>query len=240
MRLILWWAARPKEVVVKKILGILIVLLSLAAVIGCASSPKTAPEKPGVNPPAPTVKAYPPQILEHKGTAFGRDYPKWMDAALDGPKAVEKLPDYANKYIVVVQEDGQDLTGVQLAASKIDAQTTISALISTRVKDTFAGAQVGDKDKIETYMERAVKSVSEATFTGFAMESEWWAKLQTFTPDGKPDKQVYRDIQIWGIDKDVLKKQIDKQLQGVAATEPKTEQKQRAMDLVQQSFFDGF
>ena len=221
----------------KKILGILVVLLTLVAVIGCASKPATPT---GVKPPAPTVKAYPPQILEHKGTAFGRDYPKWMDAALDGPRAVEKLADYANKYVVVVQEDGQDLSGVQLAASKINAQTTISALISTRVKDTFAGAQVGDKDKIETYMERAVKSVSEASFTGFAMESDWWAKLQTFTADGKPDKQVYRVIQLWAIDKDVLKKQIEKQLNGVAASEPKTEQKQRAMDLVQQSFFDGF
>jgi hypothetical protein len=224
---------------VKKILGILIVLLAAAAVLGCGASTPATPNS-GVNPPALTVKAYPPQILEHKGTAFGRDYPKWMDAALDGPKAVEKLADYANKYIVVVQEDGQDLTGVQLAASKINAQTTISSLISTRVKDTFAGAQVGDKDKIETYMERAIKSVSEATFTGFAQESEWWAKLQTFTADGKPDKQVYRDIQIWGIDKDLLKKQIENQLKGAAGAEPKTEAKQKAMDLVQQSFFDGF
>ncbi len=221
----------------KKILGVLVVLLTLAVVIGCASKPATPS---GVTPPAPTVKAYPPQIIEHKGTAFGRDYPKWMDAALDGPKAVEKLPDFANKYIVVVQQDGADLSGAQLAASKLDAQTTISALISTRVKDTFAGAQVGDKDKIETYMERAVKSVSEATFSGFAMESDWWAKLQTFTSDGKPDKQVYRVIQVWGIDKDTLKKQVEKQLAGAAAAEPKTEAKQKAMDLVQQSFFDGF
>ena len=86
-------------------------------------------------------------------------------------------------------------------------------MISTRVKDTFAGAQVGDKDKIETYMERAVKSVSEATFTGFAMEGDWWVKLQTFTSDGKPDKQVYRVIQLWTIDKDVLKQQLTKQLE---------------------------
>jgi hypothetical protein len=223
---------------VKKILGILIVLLSLAAVIGCGSTPKS---KPGtVTPPPPTVKAYPPQIIEHKGTAFGRDYPKWMDAALDGPKQVEKLPDFANKYIVVVQEDGADLTGAQLAASKLNAQTTIAALISTRVKDTFAGAQVGDKDKIETYMERAVKSVSEATFTGFTMESDWWAKLQTFTADGKADRQIYRVIQVWGIDKESLKTQIDKVLKGESDKEPKTPEKQRAMDLVQQSFFDGF
>jgi uncharacterized membrane-anchored protein len=220
---------------VKKILGFLIVLATLVAVVGCSSAPKS-----GVNPPAPTVKAYPPQIIEHKGTAFGRDYPKWMDAALDGPKAVEKLPDFKNKYIVVVQEDGADLTGAQLAASKLNAQTTIANLVSTRVKDTFAGAQVGDKDKIETYMERCVKSVSEATFTGFAMESDWWAKLQTFTSDGKASDQIYRVIQVWGIDKDVLQKQIDAVLKGEAANEPKTEQKQRAMDLVQQSFFDGF
>ena len=222
----------------KKILAILIAVVSIAAVVGCASEPK--PAKGGVNPPAPTVKAYPPQILEHKGTAFGRDYPKWMDAALDGPKAVEKLGDYANKFIVVVQEDGGDLTGVQLAASRLNAQTTIAQLVSTRVKDTFAGAQVGDKDKIETYMERCVKSASEAKFSGFGMESEWWAKLQTFTADGKADKQVYRVIQIWGIDKDTLKKQIEGILKGEAAAEPKTEEKQRAMDLVQQSFFEGF
>ncbi len=221
----------------KKILGILVVLLSLAVVIGCASKPAT---KAGVNPPAPTVKVYPPQIIEHQGTAFGKDYPKWMDAALEGPKAVEKLADFANQYIVVVQEDGADLDGVKLAASKLDAQTTISALISTRVKDTFAGAQVGDKDKIETYMERAVKSVSESTFSGFTDESDWWVKLQTFTSDGKADKQLYRVIQIWGIDKDSLKQQIAAILKGAAAAEPKTEDKQKAIDLVQQSFFDGF
>lgn len=222
----------------KKLLMALVVIAVVFTVFACVSEPKQ-PEK-GVTPPPVTVKVYPPQILEHKGTAFGRDYPKWMDAALDGPRAVEKLADYANKYIVVVQEDGQDLTGVQLAASRLNAQTTIAQLISTRVKDTFAGAQVGDKDKIETYMERVVKSISEATFSGFGMESEWWAKLQTFTSDGKPDKQVYRVIQIWGIDKEILKKQIDKILGAASAAEPKTPEKQRAMDLVTGSFYDGF
>jgi hypothetical protein len=222
---------------VKKSLIALVAVALAVALVGCASKP--APQ-PSLNPPAASVKAYPPQVLMHKGTSFGIDYPKWMLPALEGPKSVEKLPEFANKYIVVVEQDGQDLEGTRLAASRIDAQTTISALISTRVKDTFAGAQVGDKDKIETYMERCVKSVSEARFSGFAMESEWWAQLQTFTSEGKADKQVYRVIQVWGIDKDILKKQIDNILKGDAASEPKTEQKQRAMDLVQQSFFDGF
>jgi len=223
---------------VKKIIAALVVVaLVLAAFVGCASKPE--PAKP-FSPPAATVKAYPPQILMHKGTAFAINYPNWMEPALQGPKYVEKMADFANKYIVVVEQDGQDLTGTQLAAERLNAQTTISALISTRVKDTFAGAQVGDKDKIETYMERCVKSVSEATFSGFTKESDWWAQLQTFTPDGKPDKQIYRVIAIYGIDKDLLKKQIDNMLKEAAKEEPKTPEKQRAMDLVQQSFFDGF
>jgi hypothetical protein len=225
---------------VKKILGILVVLLALGLVLGCASKPATPADK-GINPPAPTIKVYPPQIIEHRGTAFGQPYPKWMEAALEGPKAVEKLPDYAGKYVVIVEAEGQDLDGANLAASRLEAQPTIAALISTRVKDTFAGAQVGDKDKIETYMERAVKSVSDATFTGFAMEGDWWARLQTFDTKGKPAQQVYRVIQLWTIDQAALKDQVDKILSGAAAAEPApTPEKQKAMDLVNQSFFDGF
>lgn len=221
----------------KKILGICVVLAALAAFVGCASAPK----QPGINPPAPTVKSYPPQILEHKGTSFGVDYPADIKAAINGAKAVQKLSEYANKYVVVVDVTGDDLEGTQLTASRLNAQPQLAQAISTRVSDKFVGAQVGDKNKLEGYMERAVKSVSEATFSGFTMESDWWVKQQTFTSDGKPDKQVYRIIQVWAIDKDLLQTQIKKQISSAAGAEPKTEDKQKAIDLVNKStFFDDF
>lgn len=224
----------------RKILSIFVALLVLGAVLGCASKPAT-PANNGINPPAPTVKVYPPQIIEHRGTDLGQPYPKWMEPALEGPKAVEKLPDYANKYVVIVEAEGQSLDGAKLVASRLEAQPAIAALISTRVKDTFAGAQVGDKDKIENYMERAVKSVSDATFSGFGMDDSWWVHLQTFDTKGKPSAQVYRVMQLWTIDKESLKDQMDKILSGAAAAEPApTPDKQKAMDLVNQSFFDGF
>lgn len=225
----------------KKSIIALALLTAVLTIYGCKSAPAPVEEKKPNSPSTPAlVKVYPPQILEHKGTAMGRDFPKWIDAALDGSKAVEKLPDYQGQYIVVVQQDGGDLAGTQLAASHLDAQSVIAQMISTRVSDTFAGAQVGDKDKIETYMERCVKSVASARFTGFAQEADWWSKLQTFTSDGKPDKQVYRVYQIWGIDKTLLQKQIDQILSDSAQAEEKTPEKQRAMDLVQQSFMNGF
>jgi hypothetical protein len=223
---------------VKKIFVILAALVVLFALVGCASEP-TAPA-PAAPAPEKQVKVYPPQILEHKGTAYGMAQPAWLEAALSGPKAVEKLPDYANQYIVIVEASGQDLRGAQLAAENLEARTVIAGIISTRVKDTFAGAEVGDKDKIETYMERCVKVAAEARYSGFAPLNDTWSKLQTFTTDGKPDKQVYRVIQLWGIPKDTLQKQVEAILSGEAANEPKTPEKVRAMDMVQQSFFEGF
>jgi len=224
---------------VKKIFVLLAALLVLFAVVGCASKP-AAP----AGEPAPVaekqVKVYPPQILEHKGTAYGYPQPSWLEAALNGPKAVEKLPDYAGQYIVIVEAEGQDLRGAQLAAENLEARTVIAGIISTRVKDTFAGAEVGDKDKIETYMERCVKVAAEARYSGFAPLNDTWSRLQTFTTDGKPGPQVYRVIQLWGIPKDTLQKQVEAILSGEAANEPKTPEKVRAMDMVQQSFFEGF
>lgn len=212
-------------------LAVLAALLSLAA---CATSPE---------PPAPTPTIGKFEILQHKGTTLGvMTPPAWVEAAVNGPRAVEKLPDYKDMYVTVVDFSGPNLQGVQLKIQNMDAAAEISRYLSTRVKDTFAGAQVGDTKDIETYFERTVKLVSEARFSGFRPMSDWWVQLRWYKPD-KPkvfDHDEFRVIQLFAIDKNVLKEQLDKILSDAEAAEPKTPEKQRAMDLVQQSFFDGF
>jgi hypothetical protein len=68
-------------------------------------------------------------------------------------------------------------------------------------------------------------------------------KVQTFTPDNKPDKQMYRVIQLWTISKDMLKKQFDMMFVELAGSQPPTPETKRAMDLVQNTvatdFFSG-
>lgn len=220
----------------KKLLGILLVVLAMFAIVSCVSEPKAGGEPTAFD----TTVAYPPKILEHKGTAWGASPPQWLMEALKGYKFVEKLPDYSSKYVVIVEEDGASREGVELAASRMDAIPRISTYMGLRVKDTFAGAQVGDKDKIETYMERVVKVASETRFAGFMMEDSWWTYLQTYTPEGKPDKRIYRVMQLWTIDKAALAKQLDAILSGTAATEPKTPEKERAIAAVQSSFYEDF
>jgi hypothetical protein len=203
------------------------------ALSACQSTGKTSNK---INEPV----AYPPKILEHKGSAFGANAPEWIMASLKGYKAVEALPEYKGKMVAIVEAQGASQDGAEMAASRLDAQPRIAAYMSTKVKDTFAGAQVGDKDKIETYMERVVKSMASATFTGFLMEDSWWVHLQTYTAQGKPDKQEYRVIQLWTIDKALLQKQVDLIFAGAAADEPKTAEKQTAIDRVKEAFYEGF
>ena len=224
-----------KEVYVKKLLGILLVALAIFALASCVSEP--GPKEPTrFDEPV----AYPPKILEHKGTAWGASPPQWLMEALKGYKFVEKMPDYANKFIVLVEQDGESREGVELAASRMDAIARISTYMGVRVKDTFAGAQVGDKDKIETYMERVIKVASETKFAGFMMEDSWWTYLQTYTPEGKADKRIYRVMQLWTIDKAALTSQLDAILKGAAAEEAKTPEKERAIAAVQSAFYEDF
>ncbi len=175
-------------------------------------------------------------LLEDKGTAFGVKTPKWVELALiGGPREIEKLPDYKNMMVVVAQFEAQNLQSAQLLAERMQAQTELASYLSTRVKDAFKGANVADADSknFGVYGERFVASVAEAKFTGFRKDADWWVKVQTYTPDNKPDKQLYRVIQLWTIDKDMLKKQFDILLNQLAGNTPPTPETKRAMDLVQ-------
>lgn len=216
------------------LIGLALVLLVLAS---CAGTPEP--------PPAVTMETKTPpfDVLQHKGTVLGvTTVPGWITAALDGPKAVERLADYANKYVVVVDVTGGNLEGTQLAASRLNADTEISRFLSIRVQDFFSGAQVGDKDQLETYFERVVKSVSEARFSGFRRETDWWVQIRWYKPDARKtfDHDEYRVMQLYTIDKAVLDEQMRKLLDQAEVEEPKTEAKVRAMDLVQESFKTDF
>ncbi len=211
----------------KTMVKIASVLVIAALLLGCAGSPKQKGE----------------QLLDHKGTALGMKYPKWFEAAyLGGYKDLEKMSDYKGLTIFIAKAEAQNLPAAELLASRMDAQTQIASYLSTRVKDAFKGANVADADSknFGSYGERFVQSVGEAKFSGFRMESDWWTHVQTFTPENKPDKQIYRVFQIWSIEDEMLRRQFDILLKQAAGQEPKTAEQQRAIDLVQNTVSKDF
>jgi len=183
-------------------------------------------------------------LLEDKGTAYGIKTPKWVEMAVVGSyRDIEKLSDFKNKTVFIAQFEAQNLQSAQLLAERMQADTEITRYLSTRVKDAFKGANVADADSknFGAYGERFVTSVGEAKFSGFRMDADWWVKVQTYTPENKPDKQIYRVIQLWAIDDTMLQKQFDILLSQLAGTDqqPTPEQK-RAMDLVQNTVTKDF
>ena len=218
----------------KKFTSVMVLLLAIATVFLVASCATKPPLRKGE------------VLLEDKGTAFGVKTPKWVETAIiGGSKDVEKLPDYKDFVVFVAQFEAQNLQSAQLLAERMQAQTELASYLSTRVKDAFKGANVADADSknFGVYGERFVASVAEAKYTGFRRDSDWWVKVQTYTPDNKPDKQLYRVIQLWTISKDMLKKQFDMMFAQVAGSTPPTPETKRAMDLVQNTvaadFFTG-
>jgi hypothetical protein len=218
----------------KKFTSVMVLLLAIATVFLVASCATKPPLRKGE------------VLLEDKGTAFGVKTPKWVETAIiGGSKDVEKLPDYKDFVVFVAQFEAQNLQSAQLLAERMQAQTELASYLSTRVKDAFKGANVADADSknFGVYGERFVASVAEATYSGFRRDSDWWVKVQTYTPDNKPDKQLYRVIQLWTMSKDMLKKQFDMMFAQVAGTTPPTPETKRAMDLVQNTvaadFFTG-
>lgn len=211
----------------------------IAALVLAASCVSAPPE-----PPALVTNTPPYDILQHAGTTLGvTQLPSWVTVALQGAKAVEKLPDYKGQYVVVVDVTGKDLEATKMAAGLLNAQTEISRYLSLRVKETFSGAQVGDKDKIETYMERVVKSVSDIQFSGFQKAADWWVEYRWYKDAAKKriDHDEYRVFQLYTIDKDVLQTQLDKILADAAKTETQlTPDKQKAIDLVDQAMKSDF
>lgn len=225
----------------KKALVIISVLLVAISLVACASGPaKNA--KAGSLADSKSVNR--PEIIDYKGSEFNANPPEWIQVYIESDiSGVEKLSRYKDKYCVVVEIDGQDKEGVMLALSNLKAPVEIAGRISTRVQQRFAGAQVGDTDKLENYMENVVKVSREASFSGFGKEGETWTYLQYFKPGKKkePDKTLYRGYQLWAIDRAVLQKQIDAMLNGEAKKQvAKTPEKQAAIDRVKEAFYEGF
>jgi len=218
---------------VKKIIIAVASAVALAFV-GCASAPAPTSTSAPVKMPV----AYPPQILEHQNTAFGGDVPVWVTTEAQDLQSQDK---YKDVYVFKFEGAGQDLDGTKIATDKLDAVATIASQISTRVQAKFAGAQVGDKNKVETYFENIVKTLTDTKFSGLKKEGSFWVHLQLFTPEGKPDKQEFRVRVLYTIPKKTLDDQVKAAIDGLDSTgdKPKTEDEKTARDEVKKALTDG-
>ena len=217
-----------------KILTVVLAVLMIG-LIGCASSPKKS-DKPKGEIKVET-KVYPPKVVEHKNTAFGGEVPEWVFQEAD---ELEKQDKYKGAYVFKFDQTGESLDGVQAWTRSFVAATEVARMVSIRVTNKFAGALVGDKDKVETYMEEVAKVLAQAQYAGARKVGDFWVHQQTYKSDGKPDKLIYRYLLLYSVPKEQIDAAIARALDEQAGkNKPKSEEEQTARDRVKELFKEG-
>jgi hypothetical protein len=226
----------------KKIL-ILTAVLAAALFAACAGSPRT-PEAPGYtkDTEAPSsVRG--PVLLDSKTKPIGEDSPEWVRLYLaEGDWGVESLDRFKDKYVFVTVDQGGNLTGLQQWVSGFSVAQNISRLISTRVEDKLAGAGVGGVDgDFARYSENVLTAVSKSAYSGARKEADHWELWRYYKEDGKTtDREEYRVYVLTAIDKVVLQRQVNAALDNAEPDPAQTPELKRAVDLVRETFYEGF
>ncbi|THB65596.1 MAG: hypothetical protein D6B26_03645 [Spirochaetaceae bacterium] len=209
---------------------IVFLLAVMAVVFGCA----TKEDRPEVPADKATARF---EILEHKGTVFGTDTPDWVIKSLDGSAALEALPEYEGKYVIVAEQTGSDLTAVQRWVTNFVAASEFSRRVSLRVEQYFSGALAGDLDDAASYLEEVVNTLSAARFSGVSQEADWWVRVRWFDEKGKVEREEYRVLVLMTIAKDTLDEQVAQAIEDADTDAELNDNEQKVRDLVQQGRF---
>ncbi len=208
-----------------------IVLVSLALIaaalliVSCGSSPKSKPpkvEKPEVS------KENKPVVMDDQ-YHLTRPTPDWIFLEAN---EMEGKGEYKDLYLFKYAQQGQDVDGLRLWVRGFSQASEIARVVSTRVQDKFVGAAAGDKDKLETYLEEVVKTVSEAQYSGARKQADYWWQIQRANTDGTVS-QYYEYHLLFGVPKTQIDQAIKRALDDAnGKVKAKTEDEQTARDRV--------
>jgi hypothetical protein len=172
----------------KKIVYALCCAALIASFAGCGSDGDT---KSGGTSPTVVSDVKRPDLLDHKNYTFGREVPEWV---MLEQGEIEDLDRYKDDYVFKFEESGASLDGVRLWAQQFTAASTIAQQVQNRVQVKVAGANVGDRNEVGGYIEMAVKSLSDATFSGYKERENYWLKRRHYKQDGSVDRKILPTI----------------------------------------------
>jgi hypothetical protein len=201
-------------------IAIVAALLAISGfVVSCASAPEPKP-----SPSPVTTKATPAKTpIDHKNLMFNGDIPDWITSEITD---IEAQPKYKDAYVFRGEAVGGSEAGAKMLATQMDADTQIARMISLRVQNLFAGAQVGDDKNLENYMENVVKSLADAKVTGWRNMANYWVQYEYTATK----KQEFRYFVLFTISKEAVKQLMNEALN--KAPQPDTAEKKNAKDKV--------
>jgi len=143
-------------------------------------------------------------LIDYKGRAEGASPPAW---AGQEARELESLAEFKGMAVFKFEESGKDLAALRRWTAMFSAPSELSSRISIRVRESFDGAQEGDRDSLKTYFSLVLDTISESSFSGYQKYDEWWA-LRRYGAEGghKAGSQEYTYYSLYVIPKGTLRK----------------------------------
>jgi hypothetical protein len=153
---------------------------------------------------------------------------------------IEALPKYKDVYVFKFDESGKSLDGGKMWAQQFTAAATIAQQVQNRVQVKVAGANIGDRNETGSYIEMAVKSLSDATFSGYKEAENYWLQRRYYKQDGSVDREDYTYYSLYTIPRKTLDGLVAKALNDTDTQEkPKTENERAARERVKALVEEG-
>jgi hypothetical protein len=88
-------------------------------------------------------------------------------------------------------------------------------------------------------MEQVVKTLAEATITGFKKVDDYWVQMRYYKPDGSVDEDAFTYLALYTVPEEILDEMVRNALDN-AGEKPDTEEEKTARDRVKEAFDEGF
>jgi len=184
-------------------------VITIMALIGCASKPK--------------VKIV---EMENKGTAMNVATPDWIKIyTANGISAVQSQSQFKDKYCIIGEESGVNKQFVLAWSDNFSAQQRIGAMLRTTISSTFqakvkgnaqsegsansSSAQGAGASVYTQEIDNSINAIVNVTYTGAQREADWWSLRRRYDPD---QKDVFTDeytaYVLYTIPKSELNKQV--------------------------------
>ena len=235
-----------------KIILFLLIVLS----IGCGTKKDAVMFRPDPVQDKPQEQASLPEswkIINSQNGSPEKGIPTWLRSYLDkGIQGIESLDTYRGKYVFVGENRGNNINVLQQWADGFTTAQDMPRLIVQRVeKRLVASAALYPDDEYGEYFAYLIKKVSDEEYQGADKEQIFWIKQKKIpnsrendenaeTPPANDDLERYEIFVLITMDKESLQKTIQKIMADIKTNTAPTRQQKAAINIISQTFFEGF
>jgi hypothetical protein len=234
----------------------IILLLSIILLAACATKKDAV-----VFRPDPTQDKLPEQavlsesweIINSQTGSPEKGIPAWLLGYLDkGIQGIESMDTYRNKYVFVGENQGNNINALQQWADGFTTAQDLPRLIVQRVeKRLVASASLYPDDEYGEYFAYLIKKVSDGEYPDANKEQIFWIKQKRISNSGEnnenaeaspvnDDPERYGFFVLITINKESLQEVIQKIMADIKTNTAPTKQQRAAINIINQTFFEGF